>query len=118
MTVSGLSALNDFMNKEFGGVAEIISGVISVTTGMTPLVGNDPDALALTLINVSANTVYVTPDNSASPSRGIVLNSGGGAVSLNVRDDLTLPGYEWYGVASAGTADVYFVRARRLKATG
>ena len=118
MTVSGLSALQDFMRKEFGGIAEIISGVISVTTGITPLVGNDPDALALTFINVSANTVYVTPDNSVSVTRGIVLNSGGGAVSLNVRDDLTLPGYEWYAISSAGTADVYFIRARRLKATG
>ena len=118
MTVSGLSALQDFLLKEFGGPAEILSGVISVGTGITPLVGNDPDALALTIINVGANTVYVTPDNSAGTSRGIVLNSGGGAVSLIVRDDLTLPGYEWYGVTGTGSSDVYYIRARRLKAVG
>lgn len=107
-------AANAYIAKEFGGSFVESDGDISVGVGATKIVDNDPDAVALVIINLSANTVYVRPANDPSATAGIQLNASGGSMSVNVRDDLTLPTRAWWGLATGAGSDVYFVRVRRF----
>lgn len=112
MALSGAAA--QYIQEVYGGAYEETDGDVSVGTSPTKIVGNDPDALALTIINLGANTVYLRPANNPSSTAGIQINASGGSISLTVRDDLTLPGREWWGIADTAASDVYFVRVRRF----
>ena len=105
----------DFIVKEFGGTVEETDETVSVGTTVTDIVGNDPDAVALVLINLGATTVFVAPTNTVATNKGIQLNANGGFMSLIVRDDLILPANAWYGIADTAASDVYVIRIRRLK---
>lgn len=107
-------AANMYIAKEFGGDFVELDGEVSVGTSPTKIVDNDPDAVALVIINLGANTVYLRPANNPSSTAGIQINASGGNMSVNVRDDLTLPSRQWYGVADTAASDVYFVRVRRF----
>ena len=112
MALSGAAA--QYIAKEYGGAFEEDDGDVSVGTSPTKIVDSDPDSLALVIINLSANTVYLRPANNPSSSDGIQINASGGSMSINVRNDLTLPTREWWGVASAAGSDVYYIRVRRF----
>lgn len=112
MSLSGAAA--QYIEKEYGGAYEEQDGTVSVATTATRIVGSNPDCLALTIINVGANAVYIRPYNNPSTSAGIVLQASGGSVSFTVRDDLTLPGRAWWGIADTAASDVFFVRVNRF----
>lgn len=102
-----------YIAKEYGGSFEEIEQTISVLTTVTKLVGNNPERLALILINVGANDVYVKPSNNPGVEQGLLLAAFGGSVSLNVRSDLTLPTREWYGIADTTASTVYAIEVNR-----
>ena len=105
----------EYIEKVFGGRFEENDSTISVGTSATKVVDNDPDALALTIVNIGANSVYLAPTNNPTSSKGIILDASGGSVSMVVRDDLLLPALEWYGIAPSGASNVYVIRLRRYR---
>ena len=113
-----VGAAQSFIEGEFGGPTEEIDAETSVGTTPTKLVDNDPEALALTIINLGQNTAWVMFDNQPSSTRGIQLDAGGGVVSLVIRDDQTLPTREWYAITATGTTDLFTIRTRRYALTG
>lgn len=86
-----------------------------VATGATPVTacGNDPDRVGLVIINLGANTVYAALAGNPSASLGIILNSNGGSLTLNVRDDYSLSTREWSVSSPAGASSVYVLELRR-----
>lgn len=106
-----------FVEGEFGG--PITEQETEVTVGLTPLriVDNNPEALALSIINLGTEGVYLAPSDLVSSSRGIFLESGGGLFSLNVRDDQGLPAREWWAVAETSSSILYIVRNYRYAYT-
>ena len=113
-----VGAAQSFIEGEFGGPTEEIDVEVSVGTTATKIVENDPDALALTLINLGSETAWVMFDNKVSTTRGIQLDAGGGVVSLVIRDDQALPTREWYAITSTATTDIFAIRTRRFALTG
>ena len=112
MALSGAAA--QYIAKEFGGQYEEDDGTVSVQTSATQIVASDPDTVAITFVNLGANTVYLRPSNEPSITAGIQIVASGGALSLTVRNDLTLTTREWWGIATTAASDVYFVRVRRF----
>jgi hypothetical protein len=112
-----VGAAQSYIEGQYGGPTD--EQDTEMTLGVTPsrIVDNDPDALALTIINLGANTVYVMFDLNPTTTRGIQLNASGGFVSFNVNDDQTLPTRQWYGVTASGTSDIFAIRTRRFALT-
>jgi hypothetical protein len=79
-----------------------------VTAPAANVVGNNGDRLALVIVNVSVNDIYVSIAPSVNIGFGIKLLASGGSLTMNVRQDLTLPSRAWFGI-SAGltTATIY-----------
>ena len=85
----------------------------SKTIGTTSeiIAQNNPGRTNLTIINLSSNTLYVAPLNTASSTNGILLASGGGALALNYNDDLIQPALEWHAIASGSSSAVFVIEA-------
>jgi len=112
MALSGAAA--QYIEKEFGGAFEEADETVSVGTSATRVVGHNPDCVAIVFINLGANTVYLKPANNPSSTSGIKMVASGGFLSMNVRDDLTLPSLEWYGIADTAASDLYYIRTNRF----
>jgi len=79
----------------------------TVNTNPSVIAGNNPNRLALVVINLSSNTVWIAPSSDVSSEKGIYLASGGGGVSFVFEEDFILPSLEWYAVASLADSAIY-----------
>ena len=113
-----VGAAQSYIEGEFGGPTEELEAEVSAGTTATSVVGNDPESLALTLINLGSNTAWVLFEDTVSTTRGLLLNANGGYVSLTVRDDQTLPTRQWWAVTSTGTTTILSIRTRRYALSG
>jgi hypothetical protein len=95
-------------------VAFKLTGTTSVGTADVQLVENNPGRTNLTIVNLSTNTVYLSPMAAASSSSGILLTASGGSLAMNYNDDLVLPTLEWHAIASGSSSNVFVIEASIL----
>ena len=95
-------------------VAFKLTGTTSVGTADVQLVENNPGRTNLTIVNLSTNTVYLSPMSAASSSSGILLTASGGSLAMNYNDDLVLPTLEWHAIASGSSSNVFVIEASIL----
>lgn len=83
------------------------------TIGATNAVAarNDPGRAALTMINLSVNTIIVRPLKPATTILGIVLSPSGGSVAMNWQDDLIMPALEWNAIATGANSEIFIMEA-------
>ena len=92
-------------------VAFKLTGTTSVGTSDVQLVENNPGRTNLTIVNLSANSVYLSPQSAATTSSGILLTASGGSLAMNYNDDLILPTLEWHALASGSSSNVFIIEA-------
>lgn len=80
-----------------------------VGTTVTQVLRGNPDRLLWIFVNLGANDVYLGFDQDVSPTRGILVASGGGAARAWWREDGELVIHPVYAIASTAAADVYVV---------
>ncbi len=107
-----MGALSRFVDKHFGvKTRSIVNPVVgAVGIGVTNIAQNNPDRLALIVMNISDTDMYAAPDPSPFTDHGILLQNGGGAMSLQADVDGELVGYEW-NIYCAAAAKAIFVLA-------
>jgi len=88
-----------------------ISASKTIGTASEVIAKNSPGRTNLTIINLSSNTLYVSPINAASTTNGILLGAAGGALTLNYNDDLIQPALEWHAIASGSSSAVFVIEA-------
>lgn len=101
-----------FLRDRFGGDFEEDEETVDVGAAAVRIVVNDPEAVALTLINTGSDNIYVAPNNQVSATFGVVLLPGG-SVSVTVRDDATLPTREWWALGASAGQTLHYIRLRR-----
>ena len=95
-------------------VAFKLTGTTSVGTSDVQLVENNPGRTNLTIVNLSGNSVYLSPQSAATTSSGILLTASGGSLAMNYNDDLILPTLEWHALASGSSSNVFIIEASIL----
>lgn len=91
-----------------------ISGDVAIITA-NPTVGTTaakvlklaPARVEVVAINLSTNACYIAPTAAVSSTNGILLAAGGGSVTIEVNDDLTLPTQSWWAVCAAASSQLY-----------
>ena len=91
-----------------------LTGTVSVGTSDVQLVENNPGRTNLTIVNLSSNSLYLSPQNAATTSSGILLTASGGSLAMNYNDDLILPTLEWHALASGSSSNVFIIEASIL----
>ena len=111
-TLYGAAA--EFLRERYKGELTEDETSVTVGTAVSTVIGSNPDRLGLLILNLSANTVYVSIDNSVSATNGIRLGANGGSVSLNVTDDGMIQTRTWYGLAAGAGSSVYVLDLTRF----
>ena len=86
----------------------------TIGTSSEVIAKNNPGRTNLTIVNLSNNTLYLSPLDTASSTNGILLGSGGGSLALNYWDDLIQPTLEWHAIASGSGSAVFTIEATIL----
>jgi len=112
----GAPALQKFIEQEIGGSFEVRRGVVSVGTSAVKAASHNYERLALVIVNLSTNTITLSPDAGPTAGQGILLLNTGGVMTLTARDDLALVGFDWYAVSGVVGGSVYVVEVVRYNA--
>lgn len=102
-----------WLAQEFGGLLSENESVPATGAATVSVIGNDPDSLAITFVNFGGFDIFLTLTAKPTASSGIKLVANGGAVSLVIRDDLTLVTREWFATSPGGASSLYVLRLRK-----
>lgn len=104
-------ALARLIDAEFGIKTRVLEKVIDplISTTAVKILNNNPDRLGFLIVNMSNNTLYVALDGTVSASRGIIVASLGGFLSVFYKEDFVLAGREIWAVASGADTSVYII---------
>ena len=99
----------DLLRAEYGVDAEILvnSEGVDIDTTDKVILKLNPRRVALMVMNLAANAVFIRPIDAATTSIGVRLDPNGGTMSLNWRDDFNMSAMEWHGIS--GTANQVFI---------
>lgn len=80
---------------------------LQVTTPLSPFVGSNADRVGLLISNFGPNNIYISLGSTPVATAALLLTAGGGTITMDVRDDFTLPTRAWFGVSPAGAQLIY-----------
>ncbi len=115
--ISKCGCVAGFLFRKWGGRLAESSANPIIGTDAAELVGADPERVILTVVNLSANVVYVAPSNQVSATNGIRLNANGGSMTIDAETDGVLLSASWWGIAAAANSQLYRLSMRRVTAT-
>lgn len=81
--------------------------ITAMTTAVAQIVPNDSSRLAMVIVNLGSQIVFIRNRRPPSSSAGFSLGPGGGALILHYRDDFYMVGHDWFGLSAAGTSTLY-----------
>jgi len=106
-----MGVLHELIRKELGVDTYLKINPLggSFSSGRSKILQNNPDRVALMIVNLSSGSIYVLPDENVSVEYGILLEEGGGNVSLNYKEDFDIVGFDWWMFATVSPARVLVV---------
>ena len=110
------SPVVNFVRRWYG--RNVMSKPTATTAGTAQavLMGNNPNRFAFTVVNLSANNIFIAPDLAGAPSstNGIQLQPNGGFANVRVDQDGELPAYGWNIIAAANGSNFFLVEVLAL----
>jgi len=99
----------ELLARQYGADVSVEDPTTNLSIGTTDLIiaQNNPRRVAMVVINLSANVLYLKPGNPATTTSGIRLGAAGGSLSVNWTTDLHLPSLEWHAIASGAASAIY-----------
>jgi hypothetical protein len=111
-------AAAEYFRRLVGGDVEPVDITASIGVTASVLAQADPERVQLTIVNLSANSLYIRPNKAPSSTEGIFLAANGGGLSMSVADDGTLCAQEWRAIASGAASAVFATGLRRINLEG
>lgn len=107
-----VKSLNELIAQQMGVDTRPVVSNPSIGTTAERILSNNANRVALTFVNLSANTIYLMIDDGVSPTRGIRLDSGGGSASLTWQYDMHILLWEWWAIASGASSELLVIEER------
>ena len=103
--------VKDIIEDKYEVKTSIVENPVITAAGAAAAIvfRNNPNRIAMVLINLSANSVYLGFSNQVSATNGFYIDKSGGFVSFNCWDDFILPTHEMWIIAPAGASNIYSV---------
>jgi len=79
----------------------------SVGTTAVKLLNNNPNRVSFLVVNMSVNSVWISPEQDVSSTKGIFLASNGGFAVFTWDRDFELVAQEWWIIGSAAATAIY-----------
>lgn len=109
-------AVAELIAKDFGGPVTVREREVTVAdTPATRILGNNPERLAYIIVNQASGDLRLRFSAAgAGGSSFIPISASGGSLSVDVREDFTLPTHEVFGdLLTDPGAQVYVVEIIR-----
>ena len=102
-------SIHELVDERFGVRTRVNENpeTLTVGTAETLLLRADPNRLALVILNLSGNTLFVKPRGGVTTARGIALSALVGSLSVSMEDDFTLPSLDWFGISTVAGQAVF-----------
>ena len=108
-----MSVLKDFLFKKYGAQTRMIDNPMvepgTVGTTSVQFLRRNGNRVGFTVINLSANTVYLGFESDVDAAHGILLDPAGGMMSSWIEEDGELTQKEVWLVADGAGSGVYVV---------
>lgn len=75
---------------------------------------NNPDRVALVIVNLSANRGFIGFDRQVGPTLGIPVEASGGVVTMNIEEDGETVGYEIHAINEVAAGSWYILEIERF----
>lgn len=72
----------------------------------TKFLNVNDDRLGFLIVNLGANVAYILNNPDVSAVNGIMVGANGGAAHLIYKEDFTLVGDNWFGMAPGGPVNI------------
>lgn len=103
--------LHELIQDQLGVNVEVKTSSPSIQNATQKILSNNPNRVALTIVNLGQAAVYIMIDNRVSSERGIRLAGSGGSVSFTWEYDLDLIAYSWFATAPVGVNELLILEA-------
>lgn len=97
-SASQYGAALSIIQKQYGWILREVESVPNVALTPTLIAPQNGDRVGLVIANLGSSNLIIDISSSVSINQGIQLNSSGGVVSFNLRDDMTLTAHEWWAI--------------------
>lgn len=106
-----MGALEKVLQDRFGINTHSNENPVVAAFGVAAVIflRNNPDRLAWTLVNLSANPAYVGLTNLVAATNGIYVPANGGALTMNWQEDFQMTGWAWWGITPAGASNIFVI---------
>ena len=101
-------SVRQYIRRLYGVDARIEINNVTDSVGTTAelIAKQNPNRAALWISNLSANTLYVLPENTVSSSKGLYIAPNGGNIVLQMNDDFSIPCFPFYAVAGGAGSSI------------
>jgi hypothetical protein len=103
--------LNQLLQGMFGINSTYQINKRTSTVGVTveSIMSNNPNRASFLIVNLSANNLYISPQNDVTATNGIYVAPGGGSAILQWDRDFELPSQEWFAIATGAASAVFIL---------
>ena len=103
--------LQGLLKKQLGVTTYERISAAGVTVGVAAsrVVRQNPNRVAFVFVNLSVNSIYISPIITPSATRGIRVGPSGGLLRVVWDEDFSLTGYEWNAIASAAGSEYFLI---------
>lgn len=109
-----LAAVTGFLQDYFGGDFTVQVSTVAVGVAPGKAVDHNFERVFLGIYLISGGPVWLLTDGTVSSTKGIEIATQGGSMTLNVREDAVLPGFEWFAVSSQANQTLLIVEVIRF----
>lgn len=103
-----------FTEQELGGPCVENESYPTANATPTVIAQGNGDRVGLTIVNLGNQNVYVGLTGIPNNNNAILLIASGGSLSINVRDDFTLPARQWTAFCQVMASQLYVLEIIRF----
>lgn len=104
----------EYTEKVLGGPVVENESFVALTTFPSQIIGGNPDRVGLVISNFGNSDLRLAPTSAGVVLGGITVPANGGSVSINIRDDFTLPSRTWFGAGATANTNLYVLEYVRF----
>jgi len=110
----------ELIEKRFGMITRAQTNILvnECMIDITRILPNNPNRLGWTILNLSANNVYLALDQNVGDDHGVLLSPNGGSASMIYEEDFEATCWQVFGVAAADNSDIFALEVLIQKSMG
>jgi hypothetical protein len=103
--------LSDLLQNLYGvkSFPQVNKKVNQVGVSAIEIMSSNPNRVSFLVVNLSANNLFISPENDVSSTKGIYIAPNGGSITVQWDRDFELVSQPFYAIAGGAASDVFIL---------